>query len=236
MNVKSILAFICGTVIGAAGGILGTKKYFENKYQRRYESDHDQLEAYYHQRDEYIRVPHEDEGDDVNSIEGDSKPSGRMSPEERAEIKEKLNRNWEGTTNYARMYREKNGYTEAKLAEGEHPLDQGESGEEGEETPEEEAFNEHQKNKNKSPKIISADAYSELDAHIETEVLYYYAYDEVLCDENEQPIEEVDWIIGDSLDKFGFRDNDEQLIFVINYALDTAYEIQKVNASWTDSH
>lgn len=250
MNVKNILLFVGGLAIGAASGILGTKKYFEDRYQKRYEEDHDALEEYYHKRDEYTRDDHEEaeeefEDDGVNPVETDSVPGGRMSPEERAEIKAKLNRNWEGTTNYAGMYREKNGYTERALAEGTaHPLDVGEPGEEDPddqnqeevESAEETAFNEHQKNKDRPPKIISADAFSELDAHIETEVLYFYALDEMLCDENEEPIEEPERLVGDCLDKYGFRDNDERLIFVMNYALDTAYEIQKVDSSWTDTH
>lgn len=290
MNVKNILFFVSGLAVGTAGGILGTKKYFENKYQKRYEEDHDQLEEYYHRRDEYVReelkdIEDEFDDDGVNpTIEGDSVPGGRMTPEERATIKEKLKKNWEGTTNYAGMYRQKNGHTEHGLAEKEHPHDQGEDGEEDPEdivpechncskfdpvnnycnlieesvgrhdscsdfeeaidpdydkidnTPEEQIFDEHQKNKDRQPKILSADAFSELDASIETEVLYFYALDEMLCDDNEEPIEEPERLVGDCLDKYNFRDNDEQMIFVMNYALDTAYEIQKINSSWTDTH
>lgn len=278
MDTKNVLFLIGGLVVGAAGGIFGTKKYFDNKYQKMYEEDRAYLEDYYIERKSYI--DDEDVTEDaVNPpMEGDSKPGGRMSAEERAEIKEKLNRNWEGTTNYAGMYREKNGYTDRELAEGTaHPLDQGEPGEEDPndqpslcascskyapvnrycleyecgveevntcsawengtiDSPEEMAFDEHQKNKDRPPKIISDEAFSELDAHIETEVLYFYAYDEMLCDENEEPIEEPERLVGDCLDKYGFRDNNERLIFVMNYSLDTAYEIQKVDASWTDTH
>lgn len=247
MNIKNILLFVGGLAIGAAGGILGTKKYFEGKYQKRYEEDHAQLEEYYHKKDEYSRVPHEDpddQDDEEKQVEGDSKPGGRMSPSERAEIKKKLMKNWEGTTNYAGMYREKNGYTDRGLVEAQHPLDQGEPGEEDPddqddeeiESPEEQAFNEHQRNKDRPPKLISDEAFSELPASIETGVLYYYAYDEMLCEENEEPVEEPERLVGDCLDKYGFRDNEERVIFVMNYALDTAYEIQKVDASWTDTH
>lgn len=275
MNVKSILLFVGGLTIGTAAGVFGSKKYFQEKYQKQYEKDHDDLEKYYHRVDEYSRTNYDEEAEnEVNPVkEGDSKPSGRMTQEERSEIKKKLNKNWEGTTNYAGMYHG------SKSLETEHPLDQGEDGEEKEYleicenckyhdydndycslieesvnrddscsdfsiflsensdyTPEEQAFDEHQKNKNKPPKIISAEAYSNLPAHIDQEVLYFYAYDEMLCDDNEEPIDEPERLVGDSLTKYGFVDNEERLIFVMNYSLDTCYEIQKVDSSWTDTH
>lgn len=248
MNMKNILLFVGGLAIGGAAGVFGSMKYFQNKYQKQYEEDHAALEEYYHRTDEYARGDHEDEEEefepDVNpSTETNSRPGGRMSQEERDVIKAKLNRNWEGTTNYAGMYREKNGYTEGKLAEAQHPLDQGEPGEEDPEdeelsTPEEDAFDDHQKNKNRDPKIISADAYSELPAHIDKKVLYLYAYDETVVDEDndDEPIEDPERLIGDALTKYGFIDNDERIIFVMNYSLDTCYEVQKVDASWIDTH
>lgn len=278
MNTKTILIFVSGLAVGGAAGILGTKKYFQDKYFKRYgKENYEDLEEYYKRVDEYTRKNHEEyENDGLNPVETDSKPGGRMSQEERKEIKEKLNRNWKETINYAGMYRGSGSYTEEKLAEGEHPLDQGEPGESGPEdlkicancksydpdteicewcnetmsaddscegfeslniiSPEEQAFDEHQKNKNKQPKIISAEAYSNLPASIDQEVLYFYASDETLCDDNEEPVEEPERLIGDALTKYGFIDNDERIIFVMNYSLDTCYEIQKVDASWSDSH
>lgn len=255
MNMKNILLFVGGLTVGGAAGVLGTRKYFRDFYQNRYEEDHAALEEYYQRTDEYARRKDQNdendyEDDGINSPdEIDSRPGGRMTAEERAERKELLNRNWEGTTNYAGMYREKNGYTESKLAEGEHPLDQDEESEEAEidedeiddeefseETPEESAFNDHQRNMNKPPKIISAEAYGDLPAHIEKEVLYYYKLDETLTDDNEDPVDEPERLIGDALHKYGFAENDEQIIFVMNYAMDVCYEIQKFDGSWIDTH
>lgn len=282
MNIKNILIFVSGLAIGGVAGVFGTRKYFQDKYQKQYEADHDALEEYYHRTDEYARGDSDDEeefeDDGVNPVETDSRPGGRMTAEQRAEIKEKLNKNWEGTTNYAGMYREKNGYTEGKLAEAQHPLDQGEEGEIGPSdlkicancvhydrkdycnlvydnvsadyacddfenvngltTPEEEAFDDHQRNKNKPPKIISAEVYGELPAHIDKKVLYLYAYDETVVDEDndDEPLTEPERLIGDALTKYDFIDNDERIIFVMNYALDTCYEIQKIDASWSDTH
>lgn len=247
MNIKNILTFIVGLTIGGTSGVLGTRKYFQDKYQKIYENDHRQLEEYYHRTDEYKR--RSDSEDDEEEYEDDginspneipSRPGGRMSAEERAERKKLLNKNWEGTTNYAKMYQEKNNSTESKLSEEGSPSE-GDQNKEDEyvddTTQEEEAFDDHRQNMNKPPKIISAEAYSELPAHIEKEVLYFYAYDETLCDENdEEPIEEPERLVGDALYKYGFVDSDERIIFVMNYAMDVCYEIQKIDASWTETH
>lgn len=262
---KNILVFLTGAVIGGVAGVFGTKKYFESKYQKRYEEDRDALEEYYHRTDEYIRRNDEETGD-VNQSE--SRQDGMMSQEERKAAKEKMkkDRGWKGSINYSGMY--------DKKEETEHPLDQGEEGEIGPdvccgncvhynfetgecsineedfdpddscsdftsasmETENEEAFDEHRKNLNKPPKIISYETYENLPAYIDHEILYFYAYDEMLCDDNEEPIEEPERLIGDALTKYGFIDNEERIIFVMNYAMDTCYEIQKVDASWTDSH
>ena len=96
MNTKSIMIFFGGMVSGAAVGILAVRTY----YKKKYEKDYAVLEEYYRGVDKYARQDHdEDEDDGINSPE--TRPGGRMTPEERKEIKEKLNRNWEETTNYA---------------------------------------------------------------------------------------------------------------------------------------
>lgn len=322
MNVKSILLFVGGLVTGGAAGVFGTRKYYQNKYQKQYEDDHAALEEYYHRTDEYIRKGHDEEeefeDDGINSPESDSRPGGRMTPEERAAIKEKLNRNWEGTTNYAGFYKEKNN-SEIKMdlmggdpADSEHPeedvpincqncfymsggrcakgreefdcnasfvdcngyhapysggveicgncayydeetgycslveesvneddscSDFKKCGEENSiDFPDEEAFDEHQKNKNKPPRIISEEAYSNLSPSVDQKTLYFYTEDEVLTDENEEMLDDPETYVGDALTKYGFNESEEMIIFVMNYALDTCYEIQKVDASWSDTH
>lgn len=291
MTIKSFFTFISGIFIGGGIAIFGTKKYFEERYQKRYEEDRTALEEYYHRTDEYYRRDDSDEDDEeneVNPTESDSRPGGRMSQDERKKFKERLNKVYgAGTVNYSGMYKDVDHRDHSSMynteydaniefAESEHPLDQGEDGENDPEdlrvcgnckfykeelnlcqishsdtdawstcdgfenvhetTLEEEIFDEHQKNKDRPPKIISAETYSSLPGYIDQTILYFYAYDEVLCDENEEAVEEPERLIGDALTKYGFVDNDERIIFVMNYAIDTCYEIQKVDASWTDSH
>ena len=273
MNIKNILLFLGGFGIGAACGVIGSMKYFQNKYQKRYEEDRTALEEYYKRTDEYaIGVEEDDFDDGINSEEAPF--GGRMTSDERSEIKKSLNRTPKEPVNYAGMYENVSHHDNASVYPDSMIEESIESGSEdlivcancsnydqkysycnifkehvsaddscddfekidGSNTSEEEKmFDEHQKNKNRSPKIISQEAYSNLPANIEQEVLYFYYYDQMLTDENNEPIEEPAKIVGDALEKYGFIDNDELLIFVLNYELSTCYEIQKINSSWTDT-
>lgn len=291
MNNKNILIFIGGIIVGGAAGVFGTRGILSKKYKKQVEEYKAEMEEYYQKRDEYVRVKHEEDQNDRKSNvlfpkEDVSRPGGRMTPEERASVKEKLQKNYEQTTNYAAMYKEKDdgipghiksivddailaaGLDEIDPAELEHPEEEAgtcstcghcdenfyceliEETVKADETcsdwkpmeynqneiDEEQAFEEHQKNMNKPPKIISAEAYSNLPAHIDQQVLYFYSYDEELCDENDELIDYPGLLVGDALTKYDFANSDERCIFVMNYATDTCYEIQKVDASWADSH
>lgn len=277
MNNKNILIFIGGMIVGGATGIFGTRKILSKKYNKQFEEYKAEMEAYYQKRDEYVRVEYEDEQNIPSPKEGVSRPGGRMTPEERASVKEKLQKNYEQTTNYAAMYKTSSDgidpaemeYPEEKESEAGtcancgnkenlvsggkkscycHRIDdfvdeqdccsdwEPEPTNDQNEVSEEQAFEEHRKNMNKPPKIISAEAYSNLPAHIDQQVMYFYSYDEVLCDENEEMIDEPALLVGDALIKYNFADSDERCIFVMNYATDTCYEIQKIDASWTDTH
>lgn len=277
MNNKNILIFIGGMILGGAAGIFGTRAVLVKKYDERTMKWKEELQEYYERTDEYARVPHEDDQKETSSEEGISRPGGRMTPEERASVREKLQKNYEQTTNYAAMYKTSSDGIDP--AEMEHPEEEeSEAGtcancgnkedlvsggkkscychriddfvdeqdacsdwepeqpNDQNEVSEEQAFDDHRKNMNKPPKIISAEAYSNLPAHIDQQVMFFYYYDEVLCDENEEMIDEPGLLIGDALTKYDFADSDERCIFVMNYATDTCYEIQKVDASWTDTH
>lgn len=266
MNIKNILYFIGGIIVGGSVSVFATKKHFQEKYKAYYEEDRNYLETYYGKTNEY-RKKKKEENEDPSEMDV-SRPGGRMTPEERASVKEKLQKNYEQTTNYAAMY--KTSSDDIDPAEMEHPEEEHsekacgtcfyyrdcfcelnsehvntedscsdwepEPTNDQNEVSEEKAFEDHQKNMNKPPKIISVEDYGNLPAHIDQQVLYFYSYDETLCDENEEIIEEPELLIGDALTKYNFVDSDESCIFVMNYATDTCYEIQKVDASYSDSH
>ena len=180
---------------------------------------------------------------------------GVLSRQQRDDIRKKLEKNYEGTTSYARAYVGKDTVDdiEEELAEQEHPEDDEPEIDESYADPREqehegdisttlpesskeadvdEFFKEHQKKKGRKPRIISVEEAANLPEYIESQTLFYYATNEVMTDEDEEVIEDPKRLIGDALTKYGFADNDEQRIFVMNYQLDTCYEIAKILGSY----
>ena len=83
------------------------------------------------------------------------------------------------------------------------------------------------------PKLITFEAFdNEYRGVYEKETLYYYVYDDVLATEDEEEVTDVASLVGDALDKFGFRDNNEEVIYVRNFVLMTDYEIIKAWAEF----
>lgn len=221
------LYFLSGLVLGAAGGVVAHHFYMVKKLGKYEEL----AEEYDDIAEEYLRSEDEVNPDKTNT----GRESGTMSSKQREEIRNKLQKNWEGTTNYAAMYN------------NDHPVDSDEddgsdyyedSEEEEEETEEmkdlERALDatlDHQANKDKPPKIISYDAVAELPAHIEQCDLFYYKDDGILANEAEEELD-PETFIGDALYKYDFADNDETEIYVMNYALDTCYCVTKVNSAF----
>lgn len=214
MDVKTIFVFFGGIVLGAAAGVLCTKRHFQEKYRKQYEQDHDDLERYFHIKDEYEKKPGEE-----NSSDTDRTETGQ--DDQNVEIESEK-------VNYSNYYD-----GNVKVPD---TIEEEEKSEQYKR--DEEAFDDHQMNKNRPPKIISAEAYENLPPHIDQDILYYYAVDNVLCtgDDAEEPLDNPLYFVGDCLEKYNFIDSDESIIFVMNYALETCYEIQKFNARWSDTH
>lgn len=221
MKLVNLLLFVVGAAAGGFAGFAFGKAYAEKKFN-------ESLEAENAIKDRYKRILNGVYG--VKNAEDEEKALGResgiQSPEERRTAKEYLKEDTPEPVNYSKMYKRE-----------EDDQDEDEDHVQTEEEAEEEImFNEHRKNMDRPPRIISQEDYSNLPAHIENTVLTFYAYDEILCDEHDEPIDCPEIFIGDALTKYGFIDNDEAVIFVMNYAMDTCFEVSKVKMSYTDSH
>ena len=216
------IIFVAGLIVGAGSGVLATWQYFKQKYEAQAQEEiQDALD--------YIREtqPYGYRGESIMEDDAEINPTDSNLDE----IKEKLLKNEAQTTNYASMYKNKEvDPVQAKFKEAEDLAEV----DTDEETPEEQANREHQENRNKPPQIISVEEYENLPAYITHETLYYYHYDEIVTDDNDNEIPDPETYIGDALDKYGFRESDEAIIFVMNYATDTAYEIQRVMGGYTD--
>lgn len=140
---------------------------------------------------------------------------------ENEERKKAEKRNQTGRVNYQAKYEE------AKEADGEEVSE------------EEEWIEEHKKEMNDKTRIISFEDADELPEYYKREELFYWTDDEVVSigdsSDGGEVVTDPELLIGDSLDRYGFKDNDEQIIFVRNPKLATLYEVNKVRAAWADS-
>lgn len=84
------------------------------------------------------------------------------------------------------------------------------------------------------PKIISMDAFEDERRDFDKVQLYYYTEDDILADENEDIIDDVERVVGDALDKYDFRNNDDMYVCVRNINYSTDYIIGKVLGSYYD--
>lgn len=86
--------------------------------------------------------------------------------------------------------------------------------------------------KDKKPKIITGDSFYNEYPHFDKISLQYYFDDDILATEEDEEIDDVERVLGDTLDKYGFRNNDESVIYVRNLSMGTDYEVFKVRAAF----
>ena len=130
------------------------------------------------------------------------------------------------------ILREKSSIKEPEIPLEElHPMD---SDEDEELDKEIERYNEglvasvnHEIRRTEKPKIIKEEDYGD-DGTLTQASLIFYQGSNVLVTEDDEEVIDIPLVVGDCLDKFGFRDNDEKRICVRNYKLGYDYEIVKV--------
>lgn len=226
MFTKPLIMFFVGLLTGGGIGAGATSIYYNKKINDLiddFEEDVAELEDEFRRKKKKKEVDEEEVNPRKRFSESadNGRDKGVLSYEERQKIKEKLNKNWEETTNYANMF------------DGGEPDDDEEDPTLFEEygngvAVDVEANEFHQKNRNKSPKIISSEAVGSLPAYLDRETFFFYSDVGILTDEENQEIPDPETYLGDSLTKYDFDTNDEKMMFVINYALDTIFEVQKM--------
>lgn len=223
---SNILFGVGGMIIGALIGAAGAAALLKTKYEKEYREKEDELDRYYQNLGQYQRTNSEDEEwpewEDQSQKPEESvsinREDGPLTPEKRREIKEKLTKNYEATTNYAAMYQK----------EEEEELD-----------PEDQAMvdltEEKTANMRKSPKLLTLEQYSNLSPSVEFDQLLYYVDNDVLVGESEEPLIDQEVFVGDCLSAFWEPDEDDiypDTIYVMNYAMNVAYEVVKVNTEF----
>lgn len=226
LDIKNIIFFTSGVITGVTGMYIYMKKKLNSEKELK-EAIINEYDEYFGLTDSYTRVNDDEEEEYVNPE--DSRQNGILSEEKRKEIKEKLEKNRRITTDYAKIYRKYNKSTEESSIEEEDPEE-----DEEEESEDERINSDYKENKDRAPKIISENSLGDLPEYYETKCLYYYTEDEVLTDDEDNPIEDPEYILGNCLTKYGFTDpeNEEMSIFVQNFGSSTVYEVQKLTAAF----
>lgn len=220
---SKILYLGIGFVFGAVAGIFGSKMYWKKKFEGIAEEQMELSREYIEKVKGYSSDISEP-GSEINQEDDQDRSKGPLSSEERKKIKEKLNRNWEGTTNYASFYK---------------PKENTEESDQNDDISEPERITlEHEETRDKAPEVIDVNILSTLGARWKTEVLYFYTGNEILVDDFDNIIEEPERILGDILNKWAEGEYDYMLssqgdiIYVLNYELDTLYEIQEIQSDF----
>ena len=92
--------------------------------------------------------------------------------------------------------------------------------------------NEYKKNKNRAPIIIKKGEYGDMDNWKTMDLKYYQESETLVFVEGDEEdmiyFDEIEDVVGNSLVKFGFADNDEPVIFVRNFSRGCDFRIEKV--------
>ena len=206
MNNKIIFSVIGGMIVGAVCGVLGSKSYYKKKYQDEADKEIKDMEEYYKSMNNYS-FPDSEVSDRV-----DEELYSKESLHKRVESKKEI-------TQYNNMYKKEENST-ANLDEDEQEI-----------TPEDNANESHEENRNKRPEVISESALGELPPNIDSQSLFLYKGDGTLTDDCDNIVDEPAYLIGRALNNIDLDDCDDP-IFILNYELDCCYEIQIIEGNY----
>lgn len=233
---RGFLIFTGGLILGAAAGGYAVWKSMEKKYKEDMNRQISEFEQYYGKTDEYRR-----EEDDEASLEGEDRENGVLDAATRAEMKARANlvRRDSERKNYKGMYNEHPEETTMDTSSwSEVPdLDDEEEPEEEDDDgmSEEERENEEYRELEKiPPKAISESEIGSLPDRVGFQALFLYE-NNIITDEEGTIVHRPGLLVGDAIDESGFLDDeDNEFLYVVNYALEVCYEIQKMKVLYED--
>lgn len=82
-------------------------------------------------------------------------------------------------------------------------------------------------------KLLKIEHFGEINTY-DTESLTYYVYDQTLVHEDDSIVDDEAYLLGDALDRYGWRDDDEDVnpLYCRNYHLQKDFEVVKVFAEY----
>lgn len=221
---KKLMIFAGGAGIGGLIGFLVTKSVYDKLNNR----DIQECEAFYQEKLDKL------EADLRESKANETMAKLQIEPEKPGRKVEK-DKKKESEGNEARKTRDYGSYF-GKIEDEEYgPED--DSPEDDDEDSAEADFRAGERSnremKGQSIRLIRAEEFGD-DCRFEPKTLFYYAGDDILATEEDEEISDVTRVVGNSLDKFGFRVNTERVIYVRNPDFGADYEIQKVDGFFSE--
>lgn len=201
---NSGIILLGGFIIGFVSGTFAAKTYYKNKYENAADKEIEEMKEYYVFNQLYSPNNSDDEIKDYEQYVNE--------PEEAANRKENLKK---------RIVQKENLVSYNKMYENDENIKNGETI-----TIEDKANESHEENKNKPPTLISEEELGELPPNINSQTLYLYTGDGTITDDCDNVIDEPSYLFGKVLDNVDLNDPRNSTIFVLNYELDTCYEIQ----------
>jgi len=85
------------------------------------------------------------------------------------------------------------------------------------------------------PYLISQEEFHSTETEWDKESITYYEEDDTLTDENDMPVRDIEYLIGEKhLDFFGIRSGDSNQVFIRNPQISTDYEVTRNMGSYTE--
>ena len=232
---KNIIFLGVGVVVGGVIGSFSTRILMKKKCEQAVDAEINKFLAEFYKENE---EKHEE------NVDSEPEKTEEMTYEKRPEDYYSARNMGDSALDYRSFYKTEEVKNDIDPAEMEYPMD--ETDEEIEEREElirsgglvtdenrsdiwcEETTAEM--NSGKKPRLITSESYDDEYPHFDKIELEYYTVDDVLVDISaEEEIADPERIVGDCLDKYGFRTNDdERVIFVRNFNHGADYEISKV--------
>jgi len=226
---KSVLSHVAVFAIGAGLGFLVTKKLLEEHYAELAQEEIDSVKEMFLRthtvktetldadgREYYSKNEYQENGTTEEEYdEKRSNPSGVMA---RSSLSVKAVKSEQVKQNYHLI---------KKTEDDEDEPEETAPEEDGQEEMDLEGID------RTVPYLIDDREYSEEFEHHEKVSLYYYTFDAVLCNENEEPVEDVDELVGqDCMDALA---SGEMCVWVRNEPLGIDYEICAVRNSYSQA-
>lgn len=190
---------------GVAVGAVAMFFSLRDRYQDEINKETEELRAYYKNKHNDISKETEDVGDEEQNLPKET--ADYMDSDKRKEMEEAYER----------------------LRQVEHP--------EEDEPEQDKAYFEgealsKEAQRNSKPRIIKKDSFDEYPHH-DKQTLFYYTEDDTLTTEEDQIVDDVEGLIGDALTKYGFKNNNDEFVYVRNCGINTDFEIEKIFGSFS---